>query len=755
MNYGLHELLLSCGALAVLPVFFLAPGYLAASLTNLMQFRRASWLERLLWATALSLPLSLQMAVHPGLPLSPHLTTVIFVAIALGALVRGFLSDRDKKAPVRWDGSAKVGALVAAALVPYVLLSVVPIELHGRIFESNVWQDWNIRIQLVNAAIRGGNAPGNPMFALQGKPAALHYYFYWYILCARMHDLVPASARAILTVSCAGSGLSLLAFLLLAIKYLSPQKVESRRPYLGALLVAAMLGLDVVNYTLGWLHGRFYSDLQFWLNDHNPGWLHLMLWSPHHVGGFVCCGLALLLTLCSLQVSRPQQVVHAIVAGICLAASVGTSTFITLLFAFVFLALVLDAARTREWRFVQTVTLASVLSVALAGPFLKGVLLAPVPPLTVPGAPAQTATKSPPPIHLGLRYNNQAMFWLWTTMRRFDSTLQHSPSVGDPNFNRIKWQLRLLRPPVLLYMLVCDFGFLLFVLVAQFRKDFRRGEPLARSARVLWIYLAGVSVPGFLLNSGNGLMNNDLGRDAGFCVRFVLLLWSAPMVAEFLERRRAARAAGVPMRCSRAIQGAVVFAVLGLISQAAQIVLVRTRFMLTAAGLVPQAVVEERLFHPAYRFDQVRKAMDAADHVTPATGIVQGNPHSKLRNVFLLYTNRQMAALDDGCNVPFGGALADCTPMSLDLIQLFGGMGHRYHGEQGVFSHYTTYDPAATTTGNFNALCARYRLNTVVASFVDPAWWHRDSWIWQVRPVYENSTARVFTCPESGKGPHA
>ena len=753
MSFGLHELLGSCLALLTLPVFFLAPGYLLASATGLMGFHRQSWIERSLWACALSLPISLLFTVHPGIALSPQLTTAGFLLLFAAAAALALRDLRRDEAPTCWDRHATLVFAAALALIPYVILSTVPVEIHARLYESAVWQDWNVRIQLINASIRGGNHPGNPMFAPAGQPAPLHYYYFWYVLCARMHDLVHVSARSLLTASCVGAALSLLAFLLLAIKYLSPSPMPVRRQALAALLSACILGLDILPFTAAALHHRTYTDLQFWLDDRSPGFLHMILWSPHHVAGLVCCGLGTLLFVTALDASPRHRVLHAVLAGVCFAASAGTSTFITLLFACACAALFLDAALRRQWILPRTMLLATMVAAVLIVPFLRSVLLNPGPKdrSTAQAAlPANSISNVPkaPLLTVDPRYRGQALRLLRLTVSAVDR--QPIPVAG-PGSHRSTWTTRLFRPPFMAALFVCEFGFFLFVLAFQVRMDFFTPGPLSRRSRTLWLAAAGIALPGFLLSSSGHQGNNDFGRHAGFCLRLFLTLWSAPLIADFLTRLRDARQTHTRLPLTPAARCAVVLALLGLVGQVTQIVLVRIRFALTNAGLLPYVMVEERVAHPAFRFGQIQAALSAATLATPAEGILQGNPHSRLRNVFLLYTGRQMAASDDGCNIPFGGDPNTCLPLSQALIQLYGGMGPHYHGEPLVFYNRIPFNPAFVTPANFARVCSTYKLTTLVVTFVDPVWWNKQSWAWQLHPIFANSTARVFPC----SSPHA
>lgn len=755
MNFGLHELLSSCAAIIALPLFFCAPGYAAASVTDLMGFRGRGWIERLLWATALSVPLALLLAVHPGVPLAPRLTTAGFLVLAVGAAIFAFRDWRSGATPpTHWDHSATLGAWSAAALIPYVLFTTIPFSWRGRLYESSLWQDWNVRIQLVNAAIRGGNHPGNPMFAVAGQPAPLHYYYYWYVLCARLHDVVPVDARSLLVASCVGSAFALLAFALLAVKYLGPQASSYRRQGVAALLVSCLLGLDLVSFCVALFFHRSYSDLQFWLDDRSPGWLGMIVWSPHHVAGLVCCGLGTLLFIQTLHLPEKQRWVHTVLAAICFGASAGTSTFITLLFGVACFVLFLDALVRRQWVVLRCMICATVLAVLLVAPFAYRLLHTPAgSAMDTQYLAARQGQLAPPPAfgaaHLfqfSMRYKPQAAHLSASLLRRQAEKRGDSFSLAGLTKTQ-RWEGRLLRPPMLLLYFVAEFGFFLFVFASQVRTDFLSGVPMERQARVLWLLFGSLAVPAFLVSSGGLQSNNDFGRHAGFCLRLILLLWATPMVARFLAQWRLARQEHRSLPVRGAVRWAVAFAVIGLLGQVAQTLLLRLRFGMTHAGWLPHVVVEERIPNAPFRFGQLETALAAATADTPPDGIVQGNPDSRLQNVLLLYANRQMAADDDGCNIPFGGDAKACVPMARKLTELFGGQVPHYQGQQGIFRFNPVgYDAAAATPASFQQACSAFKLTTVIASYVDPAWWHPDSWVWQLQPLYSNRTARVFRC---------
>lgn len=737
MTYGWSELLKSGLGTLTLPCFFLAPGYLVSSLTNVFEFKKQSWIERLLWSLVLSVPVSLILAVHPGAGLSPLWTLRLFEVLFLIAMARVVWDIRHGSVAghAPWDRYATICAVAAAGLVAYCLLAAAPLQIHQKLYESAAWQDWNVRIQLVNSALRGGSPPGNPMFAVDGVAPPLHYYYFWYVLCAQICLLTGVGARAALTTSAAGAALALMACVFLSLKYLGVSRHNLRRQCAAALLVGCVLGLDILPAILGVVlpFRRVHPDIQLWLDDRSPSWLHLILWSPHHVGGLVCCVIGTLLVLRTKDVSGWQRAVYALLAAVCFAAAAGTSTFVTALFVLICVAVVVDAAWRREWAVVQTMIGAGVLSLLIAMPFLHS---------TTASQGQSHARGAERAIKISLRYNDQAHQVL---MRYFPAkgTAQDS---GHGHRHAIPLRAQqMTRPVLILTLFLADFGFFLFVLGDRVRRDFFSPGRMERNQRVLWLMFLGVAVPGFLVSSSPAQLNNDLGRHAGMCMRFVLLLWASPLVATYLEQfgqapLHSSRRKILLQRCAVAAFG------LGLAGQVWQIAVNRFDIPLVEAGEAPPYTIATRMPNIGWRFHQIQLAMEAAAQASAPNAIVQANPNGRLEPVYLLYTGRQMAASDDGCNAPFGGDPSACPPIAQSLVGLFGGTGPRFHGMSN-FLPQMPLQPELITTANFDRVCHEDRLSIVVATYSDLAWRHPESWVWQRQPVYANSTSRVFACP--------
>jgi hypothetical protein len=743
MNYGWSQLLQSCLATLVLPCFFLAPGYVICSATNLFLFRYRTWVERVLWAVAFSVPVVLMLTTHCGITLSPIATMRMIEAVALIALA---LFVRDSRSRIKqsfiWDHYATVGALAAFALVIYCLLASSPIQIKQRLYEPAAWQDWGVRIQLINAAIRNNMHPANPMFAVRGIAPPLHYYYFWYVLCAQISLMAGVGARAALTASCVGAAMAFVSCLFVCLKHLGISQKHVRQQCLASLLTACVLGLDIIPATLRLIlpYKRVYSDIQLWLNDRSPSWLHLLLWAPHHVAGLVCCILGLLLVVTAHKQSWRRVALSTALAALCFAAAVGTSTFVVAFFVIVCLAVLLDAAKRREWKVVFATCVSGVLALLLALPFLMASV--------VGNSGPKAATKnSPNVLKFDLRYRDQAHDDLQRIFHFKESIQRHTEGYRMPPASLLQ---KICAPFLMLLFFVADFGFFLFVLAYRARRDFFSPRPLDRNLRIHWLIFFGVAIPGVLLSSAPLQGNNDLGRHAGMCMRFVFLLWSAPLVASYLaglRRPKAVTRKATRTRIQAALRHcAVVAFVLGLLAQVWQIGISRFDMQLVEAGKIPAFAVATRVPNIGWRFNQLRLAMDYATKVTTNDAIVQSNPHGRMQPVYLLYATRQMVASDDGCNTPFGGNVLDCAPISKALIELFGGTKPDFQGESYEIKGGVPMDPAKLTPQNFNQVCHDDKLSLIIATYSDPVWHHLDSWVWQLQPVFANSTSRVFAC---------
>lgn len=732
MTYTFTDLLRSILGTVAFPIFSFAPGYLVAWLTDLFRFRTRCLPERILWSIALSLPLSLALANLAGRHLSASHTLHCFEAIAVGCTLLLLTQFRRNTLFRRadWSRESTIVFLCMLGVAAYCLLAVVGVQVHHRLYESTISQDWAVRTQLVNAAVRGGVPPANPMFAIDGQAPPLRYYYYWYVLCAQVSRLTGIDAKSALAASCVWSGFALVSCIFLYLKYLPLSQLKVRRQCVMALLVACALGLDVLPSIVDLLlpRMRLYPDIEFWHDDRSPGWLGALIWAPHHVVGLVCCLLGVLLLVHSVGNATPlRKLLHALLAAICFSAAAGTSTYITLLFVILCCMLLLDALWHRQWSTALAIIGTGIFSLALSHAYIQEMLSS---------TAVSAASSGHRFLQFTLRSNDQARYQINYVLfsRLHRAVPRHSPL-----------SLMVLRLPVILAFYVAEFGFFLFVLAHRIRKDFFSGQPVSANARLLWIFFASFALPAFFLSSVALQTNNDLGRHAGMCMRFVLLLWSVPLVLEVLDLRRAGRV--FPLRQKLILRLAAAAFILGLAAQAWEIVIMRIYIPLVDSGRINSYVVALRFPRISTRFYDIRRAMDAVTAATPGNAIVQPNPDGRTEPIFALYMTRQFAAVDDGCEVPFGGDPNACTAIVRPLIALYGGSGRRHSGDP-VDKPRMPFNPLDVTPAAFADVCSWQSLSALVAAYTDPVWRDPQSWVWQIKPIYANATARVFLCPQ-------
>lgn len=746
MNYTLSDLLTTLLAMLAFLPFLLAPGAVFASLSNLGSYRQRSFPERLLWSTVLSLPLALLIAADLGRYLSQSILTAIFLAIALLALLglARTLGRRSRPNP-SVQTSNRSALLALLALIAYLLLVTSSLQVGDHLFESVNASDWSVRIPLVAASIRNGVPPGNPFFSVNAHVQPSRYYFYWYALCAQVGSLTHLPARACLAASVLWSALALIAILFLSLRYLIGIDRDLRRKALFSLALCCVMGIDILPALAGLLTRpiHLYPEIEWWHYDRIPSFLGAIVFAPHHIAGMVCCTLAfLVLTLSPYRLSAglsgsPRRVLLALsVAAICFAAAAGDSTYIAFCFAFVGLFFGLLLLSQRRWVDLAALLGAGALAIVLSLPFLHSMLSGPA---------------LPPPTG-----QTQSHFFRFTLRELGD---------GDRAVGFVSRRLHhevtnpaakhLLALPYIIIALPLEFGFFLFPLAVRIRRDLRRlrtGDPFSDGERTLWCLFLGAAIPALFISSDPTQGVNDLGRHAGLILRLVVVLWSTPILWEFLERLRARQ----PLSPQHPFLArlALIFLGLGLATQLWQIVVDRTFLMIFhATGANPEMPFAKDS-NLAGRYFDLRRGLDQVESRLPPDAVVQSNPGSRYQMIAMLYSSRPFAAADVSCEAAFGGDLSVCKPIVRQLQHLFGGPSDFQPKPLGPYVTVTAPDAAATTTpAAFERSCHDLHLSAVVAQNSDPAWSIPTSWVWQPNPAFATPLIRIFTCPPQAATP--
>jgi hypothetical protein len=129
----------------------------------------------------------------------------------------------------------------------------------------------------------------------------------------------------------------------------------------------------------------------------------------------------------------------------------------------------------------------------------------------------------------------------------------------------------------------------------------------------------------------------------------------------------------------------------------------------------------------------LRKSLDGLKAHTPRSAVVQYNPATADANVFHLYTDRQVAAGDDGCGATFGGELEKCKQVYPYIDAAFN-------------------KPATSDGWNMDQLCDAFQINVLVATNSDPVWNDARSWVWTRPPLFSDAIMRAFACGSHAPG---
>jgi hypothetical protein len=191
----------------------------------------------------------------------------------------------------------------------------------------------------------------------------------------------------------------------------------------------------------------------------------------------------------------------------------------------------------------------------------------------------------------------------------------------------------------------------------------------------------------------------------------------------------------VDVLTDRRYKGSLVLAVmlvLGAAGTVCDVLMFRLYPVLADRGTLPELTWMSQDRKLGERNYAVREAYEWADKHMAADAIVQFNPHVAFQETTaFLYSNRQIAAADQGCLEGFGGDASLCAPVLAVADLLFPERGQ----------------PAPESS----AACAKLGADVLIAKDTDFVWLVQDSWVWREKPLYANRLVRVFGCRNSTK----
>ena len=103
---------------------------------------------------------------------------------------------------------------------------LVDIGFGNKLHMSVTVYDHSLRAAFVDAAVRTGVPPGNPLYWTLsatgvGHAAPMRYYYFWYVVCGVVVKIAGVSARQAMTASCVWAGFGLAAVIVLVLQIFS------------------------------------------------------------------------------------------------------------------------------------------------------------------------------------------------------------------------------------------------------------------------------------------------------------------------------------------------------------------------------------------------------------------------------------------------------------------------------------------------------------------------------------------------------
>jgi len=659
----------------------LMPGFLVGYAANLSGFRERSLREQLVWGVALSLGVGTLLVVA---------VTWLF-SLAVAAVLAGFglaygllwmLGRREKMA-------SRKELAVIAAFACMVLLSLVDAGVGLRLWMSVTTYDQGLRVAFVDAVMRTGVPPVDPVY-WPGHGAQLRYYYFWYVDCAVVAKLADISARQALIASCVWPFVGLWAMLALMGKHLLGWSgAVLRRNLWIALALLSVTGLDVlVTIALHFIGEPVLPDMEWWSQAQVTSWLDTFLWVPHHAAALVCCLLCLLL---AWQGSRAATVSERVklgaLLGLTFAGMFGLSIYVAIAAALVLAAwLVWRMFSAERIAALTTLLVASLTAALAAAPFLLQLLRS---------APANSG----PTAH-ALGFGVREIL--------DPAGLLAAPGLRALAVHHLFAARQIAAAVLLVPGYAVELGFFAVVAVFMLRK--RAATDAERTLR-FWFW-AGLAAASFLRSTV--VSNNDYGMRSVLLPQALLLLLAVPVMLEASGWRKKLLAAT---------------ALVGVAGTAYQLVLLRVYLPFQQTqGNAALAELGERSY-------ALREAYAAMQSVAPRRALLQYDTHAGgyFSYIHQLDADRQIVNAESPCNVSFGGDPAACAGMEAEIARLFPANAAQ----------------RALSGDDAKAACAKLGATVLVATRWDAVWQARESWVWTLAPLVVRPNVRIVDCTRS------
>ena len=616
------------------------PGYVVGWVTDILGFRQRPLGARLMWSVPLSFGVTTMLAVMVGKYGS--LATACWAIWGMGLLAAGMIAgDLLRGEQVRMNRWVVAGGLLFTLLV---VGELVDIGIGNKLYMSVTVLDQSLRTAFVDAVLRTGVPPGNPLYWTisvdgVGHAAPMRYYYFWYVVCALVAKVMGVSARAAMMASCVWSGFGLAAVVGLYCKHFlrAPNAGGSirRRTWITIALLA-VTGMDILPVIAQYFQGKpTKPDMEWWSPEQVTSWLDSMLWVPHHLASLVCCVFGFLLVWMSWSRGWREKVLCGVLAGVGFAASFGLSTYVSVAFGMLMVAWLLLALGWKEGRSrCPALLTAGLVAVLLLLPYLRELRAA------GPNAEGKTTL-------FALSARRMIDADLLKDLPGFKQLRQRSVEAEEGT-------------AVLLLMVpgyMAELGFFGLVLAVVMLRLGKEGGDAERTA--VHLVMSGLLVSSFVRSTVIG--TNDFGMRSMLIPQFFLLLLGGLLMDGTI---------GVGRRGLKVGLGALI--VLGLTGTVYQAGLLRLYLP------VQDGLQRQNLGGLGERNMALREVLTGLEERTPKDAVVQYNtdqPRDFFNFAQLLNTPRQTVNAMPECDIAFGGDPGPCEGIEAEVKILYAGAG--------------------------------------------------------------------------------
>ena len=703
LNFAFQDIPGSLLACILFPFIIVFPGYVIAWGLDLLGFKKRGHLARFAIAMVISFSVSPILLFLLWRLASFQWALAVFLAFFVAFIFLALNSVRKTGLSLRSEYTSTI-FWVAFLWIGLTLLSLADIQIGNRLYFSVVSIDYTTRVALTEAVARTGVPPINPSF-FPGQPVQLtDLYYLLYVMSGMIEKIgMPwVNGHDAMLASVVWDGFGMMALIALYLQLRAPgSPTNTRRLTLLGVASLTIGGLDVIPHLL--LHiplrivtGKFVFDgvIEHW-NEKIDTWLTSFFWDPHHIASLIACTTAFLLLQYVYDRPRREQVGAMLVAGAAFASALGLSVYVTIVFCVFWAVWFLILAFQKKRYFLAIwMVVSGFLALSLAFPFMRDLLG-------------------------GMSSAEAGSFPLAFNVRNF---LYAMPLISNLS---VFWQnVILLALLPLNYFLELGFFFWAGILwIRHQRKDTTLGQ-VHRQAEIVLLCTAALLAT---FVKSTVISNNDFGWRAWLPGQFILLIWGAELLFNYLYEQGFPKSTLDKLKSIEQRSSLLAFClILGLLTTLLNAFYLRSWPLFIDAGLTNAQFLSADTHLGEHTF-AARQVYDFINSHFADNLIIQTNPTTPLNFPLGLYSHRQTVI--SGITA-YGVPAATYSNMVDQIKPIFLSTDQR-------------------SWQNIDSICKKTSINILVVNDLDPLWSSLPGLEISRTAAFKNDYYAVFTCGNS------